>query len=99
MSVQNSSSSIPGRITDPQFMGYDITEYAPCGYVPVIYLESNTKSDNLLVYFHGNGEDTFSSFPLLNHLRNILEVIIKINESKKKKRRKVVIFIGIEYCK
>jgi len=76
MSVPNNSTpSIAGRITDPQFMGYDITEYAPCGYVPVIYLESNTKSDNLLVYFHGNGEDTFSSFPLLNHLRNILEVI------------------------
>lgn len=55
-------------------MGYDIDVYQPVGYVPVLYLNSNTNSDNVLIYFHANGEDIFSSYPLLNHLRQNMEV-------------------------
>lgn len=62
------------KLNDSLFMGYDIEMHKPCGYVPVFYLESKKQSENLLVYFHGNGDDCFSSYPLLNHLRTMLEV-------------------------
>ena len=48
---------------------------SPTGFIPVLYLESRDHSDNLLMYFHGNGEDVFSSYPLLDHLRTTLEVL------------------------
>lgn len=47
---------------------------SPTGFIPVLYLESRDQSDNLLIYFHGNGEDVFSSYPLLDHLRTTLEI-------------------------
>ncbi|EAR99838.1 alpha/beta superfamily hydrolase (macronuclear) [Tetrahymena thermophila SB210] len=64
------------QLYNPDFMGYDVDIYQPVGYVPVLYLNSNTNSDNLLIYFHANGEDIFSSYPLLNHLRQTMEINI-----------------------
>ena len=61
---------------DPTFRGFDISTDSPTGFIPVLYLESRSESDNLLMYFHGNGDDVFSSYPLLDHLRSTLEVII-----------------------
>jgi len=54
---------------------------SPTGFIPVLYLESRDHSDNLLMYFHGNGEDVFSSYPLLDHLRTTLEVLLIITLS------------------
>lgn len=46
----------------------------PIGFVPALYLESRSYSNNLLIYFHGNGDDVFSSYNLMNHLRISLQV-------------------------
>lgn len=60
---------------DKDFLGYDVNTMLPIGFIPVLYLESPNQSANVLIYFHGNGDDVFSSFPLLNHLRTSLEVM------------------------
>lgn len=57
-------------------MGFNVITQRPVGFVPIFFLENKNKSANCLLYFHGNGDDVFSSYPLLSHLHASLNVTI-----------------------
>lgn len=47
----------------------------PSYYIPCLLLRpSNSFSPFILLYFHGNGEDVFLAYDLLNNLRNNLQI-------------------------
>lgn len=47
-----------------------ISHYIPC----LLLKPSNSYSPLILLYFHGNGEDVFLAYDLLNNLRNNLQI-------------------------
>ena len=47
----------------------------PIYYIPCLLLKpSNILSPFILIYFHGNGEDVYLAYDLLNNLRNNLQI-------------------------
>lgn len=46
-----------------------------CDYVPCLFLPClNSRSRQLILYFHGNGEDLGTSYALCDHLRTALDI-------------------------
>ena len=50
------------------------TKNQPEYYIPCLLLKSMVHTKKIIIYFHGNGEDIYLSYDLLNHLRNSLNV-------------------------
>jgi hypothetical protein len=45
-------------------------------YIPCLFLKASIDTNNIMVYFHGNGEDVNLSYSLLSHVRDRLDVRI-----------------------
>ena len=55
----------------------EIKQQIPLYYIPCLLLKpSNYTSSFILIYFHGNGEDVYLAYDLLNNLRNNLQIYI-----------------------
>jgi len=51
-----------------------IERYIPCLFLEKPEEENSWTTNSILIYFHGNGEDIFQSFELLDYLRYYLNV-------------------------
>ena len=47
-----------------------VSDYVPCLFLPAL----NSRSRQLILYFHANGEDLGSSYSMCDHLRTALEL-------------------------
>ncbi|KAL4507253.1 hypothetical protein ABPG72_002046 [Tetrahymena utriculariae] len=68
------SQIIKQKLNSDHDYQYNINYSEQQKYIPCLFLKSNSPSNYVLIYFHGNGEDISLSYELTDHLRNALKI-------------------------